>query len=340
MMPRRIFSLWLLAATLAATPVLAGEGHDHGDAPPAASGNGLKRQPDGSVFLPKPAQRQIAVRTQPVVAGELPRSIELSGKVVMDPNAGGRVQAMVAGRVTPGPKGLPQPGQRVTKGEVLAWVTPEVGGNSRSLAETRLQRLRELADTVPRKTIEEAEAAVANEQLRAPVSGVVAVANVVSGQVVEARETLFEIVDPQRQQVEALAFDPLSADDIAGATLAVGERRVPLALVGVSRILRDQALPIRFRGEGDALAALAVGQPVKVFVATRRTVQGLGVPAMALMKNPSNQTIVWVKTAPEQFAPRVVTFEPLDGVNVAITAGLQPGERVVVRGATLINQVR
>jgi cobalt-zinc-cadmium efflux system membrane fusion protein len=338
MNPRAL--LFSLALVLAASPLLAGEGHDHGDAPPAASGNGPKRQPDGSVFLPKPAQRQIGVRTQPVAAGELPRSIELSGKVVMDPNAGGRVQAMVAGRVTPGPKGLPQPGQRVTKGEVLAWVTPEVGGNSRSLAETRLQRLRELADTVPRKTIEEAEAAVANEQLRAPVSGVVAVANVVSGQVVEARETLFEIVDPQRQQVEALAFDPLAADDIAGAALAVGERRVPLTLVGVSRILRDQALPIRFRGEGDALAALAVGQPVEVFVATRQTVQGIGVPAAALMKNPSNQTIVWVKTAPERFEPRPVIVEPLDGVNVGVTAGLQPGDRVVVRGATLINQVR
>jgi biotin carboxyl carrier protein len=339
MKPRALL-FFLLALIPVASPLLAGEGHDHGDAPAAASGNAPKRQPDGSVFLPKPAQRQIGVRTEPVVAGELPRSIELSGKVVMDPNAGGRVQAMVAGRVTPGPKGLPQPGQRVKRGEVLAWVTPEVGGNSRSLAETRLQRLRELADTVPRKTIEEAEAAVANEQLRAPVSGVVAAANVVSGQVVEARETLFEIVDPQRQQVEALAFDPLSAGDIAGATLAVGERRVPLVLVGVSRILRDQALPISFRGEDDALSTLAVGQPVKVFVATRRTVQGIGVPAAALMKNPSNQTIVWVKAAPEQFVPRVVTVEALDGVNVAVTAGLQPGERVVVRGATLINQVR
>ena len=42
---------------------VAGDGHDHGDAPPAASGSGPKRQPDGSVFLPKPAQRQIGVRT-------------------------------------------------------------------------------------------------------------------------------------------------------------------------------------------------------------------------------------------------------------------------------------
>ena len=83
-----------------------------------------------------------------------------------------------------------------------------------------------------------------------------------------------------------------------------------------------------------------MGQPVKVFVQTRTTHKGLAVPAASLMKNPSNQTIVWVKTAPETFEPRVVAAEPLDGVNVAVTSGLQPGDRVATQGASLINQVR
>jgi multidrug efflux pump subunit AcrA (membrane-fusion protein) len=340
MKPRALlFSLSLVLAA-GASPLLAGEGHDHGDAPPAAAGNGPKRQPDGSVFLPKPAQRQIGVRTLPVSAGELPRAFELTGKVVMDPNAGGKVQAIVAGRVTAGPKGLPLPGQAVKKGEVLAYVTPEVGGNSRSLAESRLRRLRELSDTVPRKLIDEAEAAVANEQLRAPVSGVIASANVVSGQVVEARETLFEVVNPERMLVEALAFDMAFASDIAGAFVAVGDQKLPLRLLGVARSLREQALPLTFRGEGGALATLAIGQPVKVFVQTRKTVQGISVPAASLMKNPANQTIVWVKTAPERFEPRTVTVEPLDGINVAVTSGLKAGDRVATHAATLINQVR
>ena len=58
------------------------------------------------------------------------------------------------------------------------------------------------------------------------------------------------------------------------------------------------------------------------------------------MKNPSNQTIVWVKAAPERYEPRTVTTEPLDGVNVVVTSGLQAGDRVATQGATLINQVR
>lgn len=340
-MKSRTLPIFLCLAITMVTPAAwAGEGHDHGDAPPVASGNGPKRQPDGSVFLPKPAQHQIGVRTLPVTAGELPRAFELTGKVVMDPNAGGKVQAIVAGRVTAGPNGLPLPGQAVKKGEVLAYVTPEVGGNSRSLAESRLRRLRELSDTVPRKLIEEAEAAVANEQLRAPVSGVIASANVVSGQVVEARETLFEIVNPERMLVEALAFDMAIASDIAGAFVAVGDQKLPLRLLGVARSLREQALPLTFRGEGGALGMLAIGQPIKVFVQTRKTVQGISAPAASLMKNPANQTIVWVKTAPERFEPRTVTVEPLDGANVAVTSGLKVGDRVATQAATLINQVR
>ena len=38
--------------------------------------------------------------------------------------------------------------------------------------------------------------------------------------------------------------------------------------------------------------------------------------------------------------PRVVTALPLDGTSVAVTSGLQPGDRVATPGATLINQVR
>ena len=63
-------------------------------------------------------------------------------------------------------------------------------------------------------------------------------------------------------------------------------------------------------------------------------------PSTALAKNPANETIVWVKTAAEQFAPRVVTAAPLDGSSVAVTAGLAAGDRVAVQGANLINQVR
>ncbi|MBK6748319.1 HlyD family efflux transporter periplasmic adaptor subunit [Ottowia sp.] len=353
----------------AASCAFAGEGHDHGGAPAAPNANGPQRLPDGGVFLPKPAQRQLGVRTLLTDEGALPRSFELNGKVAMDPNAGGKVQPLNAGRLEPGPRGLPNPGQVVRRGEVLAYVVPSSAPIERSnqaaqlaelraaksLADKRVARLQELADTVPRKDIEAAEsearsltervAAVgrglsSREALVAPVSGVIASANAVTGQVVDARELVFEIVDPARLRIEALAFDTTIGSDIGSATLAVGKERVSLTFVGAARSLREQALPLAFRAEGAALSALAVGQPVRVFVQSKAKVKGIAVPVASLMKNSANQTIVWVKTAPERFEPRPVTAEPLDGVNVAITSGLAAGDRVATQGATLINQVR
>ncbi len=359
----------LVLSSVLIGPAFAGEGHDHGGAAAAPSANGPQRLPDGSVFLPKPAQRQLGVRTLIAEAGELPRSFELNGKIVMDPNAGGKVQPLNAGRIEPGPRGLPTAGQQVRKGEVLAYVVSSSAPIERSnqaaqladlragksLADKRVARLKELADTVPRKDIEAAEseaqslaeriAAVGaglatREALVAPVPGVIASAHVVAGQVVDARELVFEIVDPVHLHVEAVAFDPGLASGIGRATLAVGNERVPLTFVGAARSLREQALPLTFRAQGKALGALAVGQPVRVFVQGKEQVKGIAVPVASLMKNPANQTIVWAKVGPERFEPRTVTVEPLDGVNVAVTSGLKAGDRVATQGATLINQVR
>lgn len=350
-------------------PAFAGEGHDHGDASVAPQASGPQRLPEGAVFLPKPAQRQLGVRTLHTEEGELSRSIELNGKVVMDPNAGGKVQPLNAGRIEPGPRGLPNPGQAVRKGEVLAYVVPSAAPIERSnqaaqlaelraakgLADKRAARLQELADTVPRKDIEAAQseaqslaeriaavgAGLSNrEALVTPVAGVIASANAVAGQVVDARELVFEIVDPARLRIEALAFDAAIGSDIGSATIAIGKERVPLTFVGAARSLREQALPLAFRAEGAALSALAVGQPVRVFVQSKEKIKGIAVPVASLMKNPANQTIVWVKTAPERFEPRPVTTEPLDGVNAAVTSGLKAGDRVATHGAALINQVR
>jgi cobalt-zinc-cadmium efflux system membrane fusion protein len=338
----------LLSVLLAAMPmwVQAHEGHDTAGAalPVNANANAPQRMPDGSVFLPKPAQRQMDLRTQHTAATTAARAQELNGRVLMDPSAGGKVQAMIGGRVMPGPRGFPVVGQRVKQGEVLAYVTPAVGGGSRSLAVSRLNRLRELADTVPKKTLEEAEAAVANEQMVAPVSGVVSVAQVVAGQVVDARETLFEVVDPARLQVEVLAYDMALASSISAAHAVLDsaglQERLPLQLVGAARSMREQALPVLFRVEGELARRLAVGQPLKVVVQSGQRVHGVPVASAAVMKSPANQSIVWLKTGPESFAPRVVSFVPLDGTNVLVTNGLEGGERIVVQAAALLNQVR
>ena len=156
-----VTSLAVLVALADAGPASAGPGHDHGDASAAPNTNGPMRNPDGTVFLPKPAQRQINVRTTPAVVETLPRSVELSGKIVMNPNAGGRVQSTQGGRIVAGPAGLPHAGKAVRRGDVLAYVVPTVSSietanqaaqiaqlrADEKLAQKRLARQNALVDT-------------------------------------------------------------------------------------------------------------------------------------------------------------------------------------------------
>lgn len=359
----------IAAALLLGTAAMASPGHDHGDAPAVTTSNGPKRQSDGSVFLPKPSQRQIDVRTQVMAEAQWPRALPLSGRVVMDPNAGGRVQAAISGRIEAAAGGLPSLGQQVRQGQVLAHVVPTAGAielsnqqaqqaelrTAKTLAERRLERLQALSDTVARKDIEAAAAEVSSlrerlqavsnglsrrDALVAPVAGVIASAHAVAGQVVQPGDLVFEVVDPARLRIEALAYEPEQAQQIGSATLLVGDTRVPLRFIGAARSLRDQALPLMFTGDAPALSGLALGQTVQVVAQTSGTQPGIAVPAASLMKNPSNQDIVWIKVAPERFEPRVVTHAPIDGVQLRLTSGVKAGERVVTRGASLINQIR
>lgn len=369
----RNLTIALLLAVVFAAPLAAHEGHDHGDEKKALPnlGNTPQRLPDGSVFLPKTAQRQIGIRTQAVAEEQVARSLELPGKVIMDPQRGGRVQAMIAGRLEgAGRQGLPVAGQRVRKGEVLARVVPAAGQieraslvaqlaelqAARQLTERRLARLQELADTVPRREIDAAESELlslkgriaaiggglsGSDALVAPVDGVIAASNAVAGQVVEARELIFEIVAPDSLHVEALAYETLDLGAVAAASLAIGEQNLELQLVGASRRLREQALPLVFasRAPGAGLR-LPLGQPVKLQVRLRESARGLPLVQRALVRSPANETMVWVKKAPERFMPKPVRSQPLDGSRVLVVSGLQPGERVVVDGAGLLNQIR
>jgi cobalt-zinc-cadmium efflux system membrane fusion protein len=74
------FAALILLCLFNSSPIWASEGDDHGDAAPAATGNGPRRMPDGSVFLPKPSQRQLAVRTQVTEEKSLPQTVELNGR--------------------------------------------------------------------------------------------------------------------------------------------------------------------------------------------------------------------------------------------------------------------
>ncbi|MBC3872883.1 efflux RND transporter periplasmic adaptor subunit [Undibacterium sp. LX15W] len=347
-----------------------------------------QRLSDGSLFVPKIVQRQLGLRTLLSVQDELPHTIELNGKIVADPNAGGRVQASQSGRVEAAVSGLPNLGQRVSKGQVLAYLRPVMSsldrGNSQSIladidaqlsiAERKVQRYEQLAEALPKATVEAArfdyealkkrkvavEASLSKtEALLAPVSGIISVANAVSGQVVDAKETLFEIIDPSRLMVEALAYDPVIATDIARASaswrsshtnhtnqaqsddtkVVSPQASLQLSFLGGGQQMREQAIPLLFRVTAKSVA-VAVGQPVKVMLQTKRLISGIAVPNSAVIKLSGGESVVWVHTDAERFVQRKVQAQSLDADQVAITSGLKEDERVVIAGASLLAQVK
>jgi hypothetical protein len=313
----------------------------------------------------------MAIRTVLAPESEAAATVELPGRVVMDPNASGRVQAVHGGRIEPGPKGLPVAGQLVKRGDVLAYVRhhaePYALGTQQAqlaelraqseLAEQRVRRLEGLEGTVPRKEIDAARTEAkslaerersigaslsSREALTAPISGVIARADLVVGQVAEPRDVLFEVVDPARMLVEATTADASLAARVAGASLQ-GVPDVSLRLLGASRSMRDGVLPITFAVSaskpGTALP-LAIGQPVTVVAQSKERIKGVVLPAQAVVRNPSNEPIVWIKSGAERFIPQPVQFRPLDAGTVVVTQGLSADNRVVVQGAPLIAQIR
>ncbi len=361
-------------ATIAPNHAFAGAGHDHGpgghDEPASSGGYIPHKLPDGDVFLPKPSQRLLNVRTTVAKATNTRTGEELIGTVIADPASEGRVQAPMDGEIELGEAGVAFVGERVKAGDVLAYLAPsmpvyergyleqltaEVDGKLR-IAEQRLKRLQGVRGSfVAQKDIDDtlAELAALREQkrvlepksgqriaLKAPVNGIISVANVRAGQVLNARDTLFEIVDPERLWIEAIGLSGRDYDEITAAHAVLSQgQSFPIKHVGSAPALRHQARSLFFEVTTPA-AALAIGSKVRVVVQSGAPVNGIVLPEAAVVRGTNGLAQIWVKVGAERFQPKAVKTEPLGGADVLVTAGVETGSRVVVSGSEFVNQVR
>jgi RND family efflux transporter MFP subunit len=324
---------------------------------------------DGSVFVPKPIQRIFGLRTAVVEAGTHRRSIELPGRIIPDPTASGFVQTAIGGRLSAPPNGFPRLGGAVKQGDLLAYVTPPMQAidvsdmrqrqgeldQQISIVERRLARYERLAPSgaIAQTQLEETKLELEGlkdrraaldkvrrdpEELIAPVSGVIAEGVPVAGQIAPPNAVVFQIVDPARLWVEALSFTALPRPRGARAVTTTG-RTLSLAFRGSGHAARNQSIPVQFQIEGDA-AGLRPGMFVTTLVSADETTKGIAVPRASVIRASNGQDVVYVHTAPERFEVRPVRTDPLDGERVIISAGLDPGARIVVQGAELLDHVR
>ena len=117
----------VLALIAAPEQTIAHSGHDHGDDNEEAAvstGNRPQRLADGSVFLPKPTQRLLQIRSTIAALSNVPQSVRLLGKTLSDPAYTGVVQAVRDGLIDFPSKKLPTIGETIKAGDVVAMLTP------------------------------------------------------------------------------------------------------------------------------------------------------------------------------------------------------------------------
>jgi multidrug efflux pump subunit AcrA (membrane-fusion protein) len=369
------------ACTNPASAMPAGPGHSHGPddvtvdvAPDSQPPDSPRRLADGSLFVPKPAQRVLAIRTAITAASEIAVTTRVFGRIIADPTASGRIQAGIQGRIVPGDKGLFVVGQHVERDQIVCSVVPilnpvdnanivqqlsQIDGEMRQINQTAEQAASgEIAPLSPRdeqamkldlmslKQRREGISLVMNDReslripLRSPSTGIIAISNVLAGQIVESKDILFEVIDPKRIWVEAAAFDMDVVNDLAGA-IAVTDagKTYQLTFIGRAPRLRQQAIPLNFRID-DPDASLTVGSPANVYIQGHKMRSAVVLPQRAITTTASGQSIVFEHVSPEHFIPVIVRTEDVDGTNAVVLAGLVPGMRVVTDGAGLLGQIR
>jgi cobalt-zinc-cadmium efflux system membrane fusion protein len=344
-----------------------------GDAVPgsAAMSDAPRRRPDGGVFLAKPTQRLLEIRTTVARQETVQRAINLIGRVIAEPNRTSLVQSIGGGRVIAPDTGLPHVGQVITKGDLLAEIERPLQQAERTtisektgeieqlvaVTEAKLKRLRQLAERglVPQRLAVEAaleleglrrrreviqETRIDREVLRAPTSGIITVAKVVPGQVVQPQDVMFQIIDPNGLWVEALVYGGVMPDALGSASIVTSDGdSIELVYQGFSRALQQQAILVHF-SIPHPLANLNIGQPVTVVAKTGGTISGIVMPRDAVVRSSNGETIAWLHDEFEDFDPKPVRTQPLDATRVIIVAGVTEGERIVIRGADLVNQIR
>ncbi len=337
----------------------------------ALTGDTPTRRPDGSVFLPITLQRMIGMQSEITRVEQLAATQEIAGRIVTSRDVGALIQASQGGVIEAANGEIPRVGMRVTTGQLLAYQRPVIDAarqveiNAKiadlkgliDMGEQRIARLKEVYLIRYRQSkIDAVDAEVNNYrrqlqiyqslmtervEIRARSTGIISRVNFVAGQIVEPQTTLFEVVDPTRLWVEAAAFDPGLASDIASAAAVTSDGRVlRLHFTGGGLMLQNQAVPLQFDILGE-VSDLQVGKPVTVIVERQHTRSArIRLPRAAVLHSPTGETMVWQRLSAEDFIARPVNAEPLDGNDVVITSGLTANMRIVTAASEMLSQVR
>ncbi|MCM2288618.1 MAG: efflux RND transporter periplasmic adaptor subunit [Sulfuritalea sp.] len=336
---------------------------------------------EGIAFT-KEQQWKVDFATAEVVKRSMRPSVAATGVLRARPDGEALLTAPAAGQVQPAGR-FPQLGQAVKKGDLLAYLTPRLGGDTDfaslqagasktkvefDLAERELARMESLFkdEAVPAKRVEAARAAVASARagheaassrlgqygggggipLRAPVSGLIADVRVSPGAFAAEGTLLFHIADrralwlelrvPESEATKLTSPSGASfhVDGITQAFDIVAGKNGKLIAVGGAVDAQTRSVPVILEfTQPDERLRLGMAVKAQLFAGVPR--EALAVPASAVLDENGIAT-VFVMSGGESFERRQVRLGIRDGDWVEVVEGLEPGSRVVSRGAYLV----
>jgi membrane fusion protein, heavy metal efflux system len=182
--------------------------------------------------------------------------------------------------------------------------------------------------------------------IRAPIAGAVADVRVSSGAYVQEGQLLFHIADARTMWLELRVpeSDAARVSAPSGATFQVEgiDQSFEVVtgknarLIGAGALVDSttRTVPVLFE-IATPHPGLRIGMAVKARIFVGDTQPGLAVPSEAVVDE-SGVAVVFVQTGGESFQRRPVRTGARDGDWIQILDGLEPGQRVVTRGAYLV----
>lgn len=338
---------------------------------------------EGGIGFTKEQQWKVDFATAEVVKRPIRAAISATGTLRARPDGEALLTAPAPGQVQTTGK-FPQLGQTVKKGDILAYLSPRLGGDmdmASLQADARKARValdlavRERArmeslfkdEAVPEKRLLAARAAEESARaefdaaqgrqgqygggaggvpLRSPVSGTIADVRVSPGAFVQEGALLFHIVDRRVLWLELRVPESEAArlTSPSGATFRVegveqGFEIIPgkngrLIATGGAVDAVTRTVPVLFEfAQPDERLRIGMAVKAQVFAGAAR--EAAAVPASAVLDENGVPT-VFVMTGGESFERRPVRIGARDGDWLEVVEGLEPGQRVVSRGAYLV----
>jgi RND family efflux transporter MFP subunit len=176
--------------------------------------------------------------------------------------------------------------------------------------------------------------------VRAPISGVIAQVSVTPGANVTQGDRLLRVVAVDQLYVAANVPEAElpRVSKLNGADVEVADAiRLPAGrLIAKSSVVDPEARTLSFLFEvRNPGRTLAIGQAVSVRLFLTGSVDAVTVPDSAVIDD-GGRPVVFVQKEGEAFARRPVKLGIRENGLIQITEGVQPGERVVTKGAYLI----